>query len=72
MFTLENWAGLPAILYGELVFFGLLIALPFIDRNPERHWKRRPIFTTIVAVMLVALVALTVLRAVTPLQQHLG
>lgn len=72
MFTLENWAGLPAILYGELVFFGLLIALPFVDRNPERYWKRRPIFVTIAVVALLSLVALTVLMAVTPLQSHLG
>lgn len=72
MFTLENWAGLPAILYGELVFFGLLLALPFVDRNPERYWKRRPIFTTIAVVAVLALVALTVLMAITPAQQHLG
>lgn len=38
MFTLENWIGLSGILYGELAFFGLLVILPFVDRNPSRYW----------------------------------
>ncbi len=72
MFTLENWVGLPGILYGELGFFALLLALPFVDRNPNRYWKRRPVVMTIAVAVMLALVTLTVLMAVTPAQQHLG
>jgi len=72
MFTLENWWGLSAILYGELAFFALLAILPFVDRNPNRLWRRRPVVLTVGFVVLAAMVALTVLMGVTPAQQHLG
>ena len=72
MFTLENWIGLKGILYGELAFFGLLIALPFVDRNPKRHWRKRPVAMAAGATMLLALIVLSILMAVTPAKQHLG
>ena len=72
MFTLENWWGLPAILYGELVFFALLFILPFIDRNPNRYWRRRPVAMTLGLLVLLIIAALTVLLGVTPANQHLG
>ena len=72
MFTLENWLGLGGILYGELIFFGLLAILPFVDRNPNRYWRKRPIVMILALVMMLILIALTVLMAVTPAKQHLG
>jgi ubiquinol-cytochrome c reductase cytochrome b subunit len=72
MFTLENWVGLSGILYGELAFFALLIALPFVDRNPERFWRRRPIAMVLALIVALTLLSLTVLMVVTPDQQHLG
>ena len=72
MFTLENWIGLPGILYGELAFFALLVILPFVDRNPNRYWRRRPIAMTIAILMALAMIALTLLMAVTPTTQHLN
>lgn len=71
MFTLENWVGLTGILFGELVFFALLVVLPFADRNLERHWRRRPVAISIGSVVLLALAVLTLLMAVTPAKQHL-
>lgn len=71
MFTLENWWGLSAILYGELAFFALLGILPFVDRNPNRLWRRRPVVMIVAFVVLAILVALTVLLGVTPAEQHL-
>lgn len=72
MFTLENWWGLSAILYAEIAFFALLAILPFVDRNPNRLWRRRPVVMTVAFVVLAAMVALTVLLGVTPAKQHLG
>lgn len=72
VFTLENWIGLPGILYGELALFVLLVVLPFADRNPERSWRRRPVVMTTALAILLVLVALSVLMAATPAQQHLG
>ncbi len=70
-FTLENWWGLSAILWGELVFFVLLAALPFIDRNPTRLWRRRPVAMIVASVIFLILGVLTILMAITPAQVHL-
>lgn len=72
MFTLENWIGLNGILYGEIAFFGLLVILPFVDRNPNRYWRRRPVAMAGGLALVLIMIALTVLMAVTPAKQHLG
>jgi len=72
MFTLENWLGLPGILYGGGALFLLLTLLPFVDRNPERSWRRRPVAMTLGLVVLVAVVALTLLMLTTSPETHLG
>ena len=72
LFTLEDWWGLSAILYGELAFFALLAILPFVDRNPNRLWRRRPVVMSVVLVVILVLAALTALLGVTPAKQHLG
>lgn len=71
-FTLENWIGLPGILYGEIAFFAILIALPFIDRNPNRYWRKRPVAMAFGVAFVLVMIVLTILMAVTPVTQHLG
>ena len=70
-FTLENWFGLSAIVWGELVFFILLAILPFVDRNPNRWWRRRPVAMTVALSILLILTVLTILMAVTTAEVHL-
>jgi ubiquinol-cytochrome c reductase cytochrome b subunit len=72
LFTLENWIGLSGILWGAGVLFALLAAVPFIDHNPRRHWRQRPIALTLGVLVLAFLIALTILEAVTTPAQHLG
>jgi ubiquinol-cytochrome c reductase cytochrome b subunit len=71
LFTLENWIGLPGILWGAGVLFAILAAVPFIDRNPQRSWRQRPIAMALAAAILITLVVLTILMAVTKPAQHL-
>ncbi len=71
MFTLENWLGLSGILWGAATLFALLVAVPFIDRNPRRYWRQRPIAVSIGVLVVLALIVLTVLEAVTTPGQHL-
>ena len=71
-FTLENWIGLPGILYGEIAFFVLLVIVLFVDRSPHRHWRRRPVAMALALALLLVMIALTVLIEVTPAKQHLG
>jgi ubiquinol-cytochrome c reductase cytochrome b subunit len=49
-----------------LAIFLILILLPFIDRNPNRGWRYRPIATTIVLLVVLALIGLTSLRQRSP------
>ena len=72
LFTLENWVGLKGILWGSIALFALLIAVPFVDRGPERYWRRRPIATTIGIAVILLIVVLTVLMAASTPAQHLG
>jgi len=72
MFTLENWLGLSGILYGGGVLFVLLIALPFVDRNPHRYWRHRTLAMVLAVTVLLAVAALTVLMAFTTPKTHLG
>ena len=72
MFSLENWVGLRGILWGGGLLFALLFALPFIDRNPKRYWRTRPVALTFGAVVLIAIIVLTVLLAFSCAAAHLN
>ena len=72
MFTLENWVGLAGILWGAGILFALLAAIPFIDRNPHRHWRQRPVAISLGALVLIVLIVLTILEVVIAPAQHLG
>ena len=71
MFTLENWFGLSAILWGAGALFALLVLLPLIDRGPTRSWRHRPIVIGATVVVLLVVVTLTVLEALTTAETHL-
>ncbi|PXY28483.1 cytochrome B6 [Prauserella muralis] len=71
MFTLENWVGLSGILWGAAALFALLVALPFLDHNRRRYWRQRPVAMILGALVLVAIIVLTVLEAVSTPAQHL-
>jgi ubiquinol-cytochrome c reductase cytochrome b subunit len=71
MFALENWFGLPAIVWGAGVLVALLVLLPFVDRRPDRSWRRRPVVIVLVALIVAALVALTVIALITTPEAHL-
>jgi len=71
MFTLENWFGLSAILWGSVALFGLLVVLPFLDRGPDRSWRRRPFVIGATVLVVLALVILTLLVPFTTAETHL-
>lgn len=71
MFTLENWFGLSGIVWGGAALFLLLAATPFVDRNPARSWRARPVAMTVGAAVVLALVVLTVLMGLSTPVEHL-
>ena len=72
LFTLENKIGLKGILYGAGALFALLFAVPFIDRKPQRWWRKRPVAMSIAGLVLVIITVLTIMEALTTPASHLG
>jgi menaquinol-cytochrome c reductase cytochrome b/c subunit len=65
-----EWLGTTII---PIIVVLVLFLLPFLDRNPRRHWKSRPWAIGIMTVMVVGIVILTVLAVVTtPAQEVTG
>jgi ubiquinol-cytochrome c reductase cytochrome b subunit len=71
LFTLEDRWGVKAILWGSIVLFALLVAVPFLDRSPQRSLRKRPVAAVILAVVLAVYVALTLITAFTSSSAHL-
>ena len=71
LFTLENWWGVEAILWGTVALFVLLLAVPFVDRSGERRWRKRPVALGLASAVLLAIVVLTYVTATTSAVEHL-
>jgi ubiquinol-cytochrome c reductase cytochrome b subunit len=71
-FAIENWWGVGAILWGTLVLFALLVAVPFVDRGRERYWRRRPVALAAAVVVLLTMAGLTIVTTLTTAVEHLG
>ena len=57
---LGAWAPKVLGILAQGVGMALLVFLPFLDRNPERHWRKRPIVITIGILAIIMLAVLTV------------
>jgi mono/diheme cytochrome c family protein len=57
-----EWVG--TVIIPTIAVLALLL-LPFYDRSPFRHWKKRKVATIIMAVVVLGIVALTIVAAVT-------
>ena len=62
----EGTTGLAAALTVVTIIFALLALLPFIDRGKSRQTSRRPLYTTVGAVFVAEVVALSYWGLVTP------
>ena len=71
LYPLENWVGVSGILWATLAVFAALVVVPFVDRTPERHPRRRLVVVLAAALIVVAVVALIVYGVVTPITTHL-
>ena len=63
-----EWIG-TTIIPGIAVL--LLVLLPFIDRNPARHWKQRKFAVSFMSIIVIGMVVLTLMAAAsTPPQEE--
>jgi ubiquinol-cytochrome c reductase cytochrome b subunit len=63
---LPSWMAPAFYVLFPFLLFGGLAMLPFLDRNPRRGFRGRPIVVTSVAIVAVALLGLTNLRYFSP------
>ena len=71
LYAFEEPFGVRGILFAGIIFFGLLILIPFVDRAPWRSPRRRRLMLAIGALVAAALVALSLYVWLTPTQEHL-
>jgi ubiquinol-cytochrome c reductase cytochrome b subunit len=72
MFGLENYLGIKGILYGTVAFFGIHVALPFLDRRPERRWRKRRVAMVGLGVLVAVMGWLSYVTATSGMTNHLG
>lgn len=72
LYTLENWVGIPGILWGTGALFAILVVLPFVDRRPQRHWRQRPVVMGLAAAVVIVLIVLTLITALSSPAEHIG
>ena len=71
LYAFEDRFGVRAILYGTVAFSALLLLVPFVDRSPWRSLRRRPVAAILGAVVLIALVGLSLIVFFAPVAKHL-
>jgi ubiquinol-cytochrome c reductase cytochrome b subunit len=74
IYPVEDWVGVSGILWATLAIFVALLAVPWVDRSPERHplSRRRLPVTITAAVVVLFIVGLIVYAAVQPVASHIG
>ncbi len=70
LYPWENWIGLQALYIIPAILIGGLLALPFIDRSPERDPRRRNLWIALGLIVILAWLALTIYGHVTVPVEH--
>lgn len=70
IYTVENALGLGGMLVAPLILFGFLLALPLLDRRPDRARPRW--LTTTAVVILILYVGGIIYGVFAPQMQHIG
>jgi quinol-cytochrome oxidoreductase complex cytochrome b subunit len=72
VYPIEDWVGVAGILWATLAIFLMLFLVPFVDRTPERHPRRRLPMMIAAGVVVVTILGLIVYAAVQPVASHIG
>ena len=72
LFLPEERFGFGAILYLWTGLFVALLLVPLLDRSPSRDWRDRKLIVAVGALILVAIIILTIYGVLRPAEQHLG
>jgi len=72
VYPIEDWVGVAGILWATLTIFLMLFLVPFVDRTPERHPRKRLPMMIAAGVVVVTILGLIVYAAVQPVASHIG
>lgn len=72
LYPFENWFGLWPLWAAPAILTAVLLALPFLDRSPERDPRRRRLWIAIGVVAVIGWVVLSLYGAVTVPVEHVG
>ena len=59
-FPFEKWFGTVSVAFSIAIAFGLVFAVPFLDRNNKRKWRDRKVAMSILLVVFLIMAAITV------------
>ena len=59
-FPFEQWFGIASVGVAIAVVFGLIFAVPFLDRGPRRRWQDRKVAMSVAIVVLLVLIAISI------------
>jgi len=70
LYALENiWV--PFLVVAPLVLTLTLLVIPFVDRSEETHWKKRPVATLFMAIMVIGIIGLIIWGTVTTMTHEM-
>ncbi len=72
IYPIEDWVGVAGILWATLAIFVALIIVPFVDRGPERHPRKRLPIMIAGTLIVVTVITLIIWAAVQPVASHIG
>jgi len=72
LFAVENWVGVPGLLWVSLAAFVMLALVPLLDRSPHTRPPQRRAALALGAVVVLILVGLALLAWITKGSEHLG
>lgn len=71
LYGVEDLVGVAGIIWASLIVIVALLAVPFADRSPERHPRRRLWIVIAAGVFVAVLVALALYAGLSPAESHM-
>ena len=72
VYPVEDWVGVVGILWATLAIFAALLAVPLVDRSPERHPAKRLPVVIGAGVVVALMIGLIIYAAVRPVASHIS
>lgn len=72
LFAIENWVGIPGLLWVSVAGFVVLALVPLLDRSPHVRPGQRRLALALGALLILATIGLALLAWLTEGAKHIG